>query len=333
MNRFKKYITIGILILPVSILFFSCSRSEDGYRTDSIIDESLLPIVSFTASATSVEAGTTISFTDGSTNTPFLWTWSLPGATPNRSNIKDPMVVYEFSGTYPVTLKTRNEFGANQFSIDRYITVTAPPAIDIDTKAQLRYTFDGDILNSDLNKGIINITATSAGTPQFGIRPGGGEAYICDGINPLIIPGYTGINGAGARTVALWIKTSSASTSGVVHWGASGTLSRASFKMQNTGVIRFEYQGGGQNGVTPINDGQWHHIAYSYNGDTVKLYVDGVEDFTASGILINTGNAGQTDVNIGSQLGGSIFLGSIDDVRIFDVVLTPAEIVTLSEIQ
>lgn len=333
MKTFKKIIKQTCLLLTFGIMVVSCSGTDDGYQKDNILDPNLAPAVSFEASATSVEAGATVSFTDGSTNIPNLWTWSLPGATPNRSNEQNPVVVYEFSGTYPVTLKARNNFGANEISIDSYITVTAPPAVDINTKAQIRYTFDGANLKSDLDKGLLDIAAVTDGGAQFGIRPGGEDAYILDGANPLNIPGYTGINGAGARTVALWIKSSSTSTSGLVHWGASGTLSRASFKMQNTGVIRFEYQGGGHNGTNAINDGDWHHVAYTYDGDTVKLYVDGIEDFSVSGITVDTGNAGQTDVNIGSQLGGSVLIGSIDDVRIFDVELTPAEIVTLSEIQ
>lgn len=312
------------------ILLFSCTN-DDGYFKGEIVKSDLAPVVSFTASETSVLFGSSVTFTDNSTGSPSLWTWNMPGATPNYSNAANPTVVYESAGVYDVTLTVRNEHGADAIIRENYIEVTAPPIIDIDTKAQIRYTFD-DNLNSDLDKGLQNITAVSDGAEQYDIRPGGGGAYVCSGSNPLTIPGYTGVNGAGSRSVALWINTTHEGTSGLVHWGASGTFSRSSFKMQNTGVLRYEYQGGGHNGSTVVNDGTWHHVAYTYDGDTIKLYVDGIEDFTISGKTLRTGETGETDVNIGSQLGGSIFQGKMDDVRIFDTVLTPEEVLILSQI-
>lgn len=331
MNHIKKYIKAISLCLTMFLSVFSCSN-DDGYYKGDVAKSNQAPVVSFTASETSIFIGNSITFTDTSTGTPSLWTWSMPGATPNYSNEANPTVVYESGGVYNVTLTVRNEFGADEVVFENFITVEAPPIIDIDTKAQVRYTFEEN-LNSDLDKGLQDITATSSGAEQYAIRPGGGGAYVCTGSNPLTIPGYTGINGSGVRSVALWINTTHAATSGLVHWGNSGTFSRSSFKMQNTGVLRYEYQGGGNNGVTVVNDGEWHHVAYTYDGETVKIYVDGVEDLSVGGKgVINTGVAGETDVNIGSQLGGAIWQGTMDDVRIFDTVLTPEEVKILSEI-
>ncbi|WP_396591622.1 LamG-like jellyroll fold domain-containing protein [Allomuricauda sp. R78024] len=311
----------------------SCARNDDGYPEESNVDSALLPQASFSASATSVEAGSTVTFTNTSINSPSLYTWVLPGATPSYTNEASPTVLYESSGVYDVTLRVRNSIGGGEVFMEGHIEITAPPIIDIDIKAQIRYTFE-DNLNSDLDKGLQDITATSAGAETYDIRPGGGGSYVFTGSNALTVPGYTGINGAGSRSVALWVKTTHGSTSALVHWGNTGTFSRSSFKYQSSGVIRFEYQGGGHNGNTTVNDGEWHHVAYTYDGDTIKLYVDGVEDFTISGItVLNTGNTGETDINIGSQLGGSIFQGAIDDVRIFDTVLTSDEVRILSEIK
>jgi len=320
------------MALCLVVTFTSCEEWDEGYAIDKEVDEALLPQASFTASETSIEPGDSVSFTDTSSNSPYLYTWTFEGGTPSSSNAASPTVVYPGGGEYKVSLKVRNDYGATEIIIENYIEVVAPPVIDIETKSQLRYTFE-DNLNSDLEKGLQNITATTSGAAKYTTRPGGGKAYECTGTNPLVIPGYTGINGSGSRSVALWVKTTHAGTSGLVHWGASGTFSRASFKMQNTGVTRFEYQGGGHNGSIAINDGVWHHVAYTYNGDTIKLYVDGAEIFTVSGKVLRTGESGETDVNIGSQLGGSIWQGIMDDVRIFDTVLTPEEVLVLSEMK
>jgi len=327
----KKNLKIASLGVFLMIVLTSCTSWDEGYRTEHNVDETLLPVASLSASATTILKGESITFSDNSTNSPGFYTWNFEGGKPTYSNQSSETVLYEGAGLYNVTLTVRNEYGADEVLMEKYIEVKAPPIIDIDTKAKLRYTFE-DNLDSDLDKGLLDITATTSGAKPYSTRPGGGKAFDFNGSNPLITPGYTGINAAGSRSVALWIKTTSAVTSGLVHWGNAGTYSRSSFKLnKNTGTIRFEYQGGGKNGVTGVANGEWHHIAYTYDGDTIKLYVDGVEDFTDSGIVLKTGEAGETEVNIGSQLGGSIFTGSLDDVRIFDVTLTPDEVKVLSE--
>ncbi|MEP1779729.1 LamG-like jellyroll fold domain-containing protein [Reichenbachiella sp.] len=323
MKALRKYTKHTVLLLTVLISCFSCSDDEEE------TNDALKPQVALTASATAIEFGSSVTFTDASTNTPTLWTWDMPGATPSYSNASSVTVVYESAGEYDVTLTVRNEFGGDEILMEKHIVVTAPPVIDIDTEPQVRLNFDEN-LNND---GLTGTAATSAGGPSYTIRPGGGGAFTFSGSNALTIPGYTGINGNGVRSAALWLKTTNDAIVGLVHWGNVGTLSRSSFKLQNTGHLRYEFQGGGHTGLTTVNDGEWHHVAYTFDGDVVKIYVDGVEDISVAGNTLDTGNTGETDVNIGSQLGTSLYVGDMDDVRIFDVVLTPAEVKTLSEIK
>ena len=163
----------------------------------------------------------------------------------------------------------RNDAGADEITKTGFIEVTAPPVVDIDKVPLVKLDFETtlEIVGS------IGTAAVSAGGTNYELRTlPGGFGLVFDGANPLTIPGFTGINGAGVRSVALWIKTTHDKTSGLVHWGASGTFSRSSFKYQGNGVFRFEYQGGGHNSVTTVNDGEWHHIAYTYDGSTIKLY-------------------------------------------------------------
>jgi len=81
-----------------------------------------------------------------------------------------------------------------------------------------------------------------------------------------------------------------------------------------------------------ITDGQWHHIGFAWDGSYRILYVDGTEvakDITAQnplkstdgGLYIGTGNNLET---------GTFFSGLIDDVRIYNLVLTADEIETLT---
>ncbi len=73
----------------------------------------------------------------------------------------------------------------------------------------------------------------------------------------------------------------------------------------------------------------WYHVAGVYNATarTLDIYVNGVLD---NGVLIGTVPASQVNspvnVNVGRRTGGYHFNGLIDEVRITDRALTPAEI-------
>jgi hypothetical protein len=83
-------------------------------------------------------------------------------------------------------------------------------------------------------------------------------------------------------------------------------------------------------GVSPAyNDwDEWHHIAATYNGSKVIIYRDGVQvetDETESGNM----NASNNEARIGYSSSGAYFNGSMDDIRIYNKTLSPAEILEL----
>ncbi len=73
----------------------------------------------------------------------------------------------------------------------------------------------------------------------------------------------------------------------------------------------------------------WYHVAgvYDATARTLDIYVNGVRD---NGVLIGTVPSAQlnssVNVNIGRRTGGYYFAGVIDEVRIYNRVLTQAEI-------
>jgi len=80
--------------------------------------------------------------------------------------------------------------------------------------------------------------------------------------------------------------------------------------------------------TTSINDNKWHYLIGTYDGETLKIYVDGVfedDDTDPSGNLpTDTGS-----VRIGADYQttpANFFNGSIDEVRIFSRALSPEEI-------
>ena len=87
---------------------------------------------------------------------------------------------------------------------------------------------------------------------------------------------------------------------------------------------------------TNLNDGKWHHILGTYDGSNINLYVDGVSDATAvaaSGDL-NTAVKDTTvgaviDGGTGSIATGTVFLGNLSNIKIFNKALSAPEVETL----
>ena len=86
-------------------------------------------------------------------------------------------------------------------------------------------------------------------------------------------------------------------------------------------------------GTTFVADGEWHHVAMSFDGlDTIQLYVDGQPDANSEETIAGSLSSIETtsDTHIGNYDGngnpGEYFLGNIDEIRIWDGVRAPAEI-------
>lgn len=80
---------------------------------------------------------------------------------------------------------------------------------------------------------------------------------------------------------------------------------------------------------TLITDGQWHHIGFVYDIDTLhrRLYVDGflvAEDET---VVSGMPSDGGLYIGASKNLNAGIFFsGLIDDIRIYNVALSAEEI-------
>ena len=83
-----------------------------------------------------------------------------------------------------------------------------------------------------------------------------------------------------------------------------------------------------------IIDTQWHHIGLVYDRVLMKrqLYVDGIEVAADTDFIGGVQTTGGLYIGAGQALdASSFFSGLIDDVRIYDIALSPEEIETLSQ--
>ncbi len=193
------------------------------------------------------------------------------------------------------------------------------------------WKFDGDALDASGNGRNGTLVGDAAFSP--GLL---GQALVLDGTGDYVnIVGYKGILGANAFSVALWVNTTGSGT--MINWGAQAAAQRVDFRVDQ-GRLRMEHGNGNVQGKTVLNDGQWHHVALTVvAGATmtypnVTVYVDGVDDSQPmiAGPTFNL--VANADFTIGRRQTNSdrAFLGWLDDVRLYDRVLTATEIQALA---
>lgn len=123
---------------PTSDASYTITVDHDGTLSGGNQDFSIIisgiktvstlpPVAEFSPSATSINTGQNISFTDQTTNGPSSWSWSFPGGTPSSSTVQNPTISYQTAGTYSVSLTATNASGSDIETKTNLITVSQAP--------------------------------------------------------------------------------------------------------------------------------------------------------------------------------------------------------------
>ncbi len=164
-----------------------------------------------------------------------------------------------------------------------------------------------------------------------------GGALSFDGVDDYADAGANAaLDNLTSKTLVAWIKRDAAAPSSkvIVNKGWE-------FSVDNTGVLAYWHRwssgswgGGLWEGTTQINVGQWYQVAVAYDASSQSndpvFYINGVQDIPTE---VSPGHVGSSvdDSNIHLAIGSTydFFDGQIDDFRIYDRVLTSAEVVAL----
>lgn len=87
------------------------------------------PIANFLAEPVEGQAPLSVQFTDLSTGSPKAYEWSFSDGT--RSTEKNPVHIFQYGGTYNVTLTVTNSYGTNKYTPEIGITATPPTLHDV----------------------------------------------------------------------------------------------------------------------------------------------------------------------------------------------------------
>lgn len=194
------------------------------------------------------------------------------------------------------------------------------------------YKFEGDGADSTTNANHGTSVDTSLTTNRFGKA---NAAYYFSGARDCFVrvPNSPSLNLSNAATLAAW-----------VNFDVEGLIS-ARILMKDSYDLAFADAGlaerrAGFTVKTPSENllltpapitqaGKWHFIVGTYDGSTMRLYVDGVQaaEGPATGDITPT----SSDLMIGrnSENGEDIYKGIIDEIRIYNRALSSSEIVEL----
>ncbi|MEE9167479.1 MAG: LamG-like jellyroll fold domain-containing protein, partial [Candidatus Neomarinimicrobiota bacterium] len=157
-----------------------------------------------------------------------------------------------------------------------------------------------------------------------------GNALSFDGVDDYVSVSY--VPDPTAYTIEAWVKPSDVtSVNIIVRTDVNGPTASWSHQLSINPEGRFQhytFDGSGRSvaGSTSISSGSWYHVAAmaTNNGD-MRLYVNGVEEGTS--MSVSTLWTGGDRYYFGSNSTGSdYFSGTIDEVRIWNVARTKAEI-------
>ncbi len=187
------------------------------------------------------------------------------------------------------------------------------------------------------NNGVVN--GASLTTDRFGNI---NSAYDFDGISNYITVLDNNVFNMQSFTISTWVKNSSSAPTVLARYilNKGCNTPSPSFRLyyQNDGIQQ-EYVSDCwvpnrvyQNG--PSSNNLWTNIIYSYDGQNLKMYVDGVLFGTAnqSGSLTNNNNPifiGCTNATNNCPQLSSFYAGKIDDIGIWNRALSQQEITQL----
>lgn len=160
----------------------------------------------------------------------------------------------------------------------------------------------------------------------------GNSAYLLGAVDgSLDISGHTGL------TIAMWVKVEGdpGAVYAISKWNNSNTYRQYTLRTTSANDYSFAVSNDGSATVeivsdTAFNQGTYQHVVgvHDPDDDELRIYVNGSSD--ASPVAHSTGiYAGNAAFNIGAETVALYWDGLMDEVIVFNRVLSPAEITEL----
>ncbi|MBD3320854.1 MAG: DUF5011 domain-containing protein, partial [Chitinivibrionales bacterium] len=229
------------------------------------------------------------------------------------------------AGTHSITYTVSDSAGNSTIKIRNVIVVLPSSAVAF-------YPFDGDALDKSGNSLHGTVIGATLAADRFGVDS---NAYHFDGSGYIEVPYSSLLDFQGAFSISVWAKSdippadySAAGGQGFIismGWGGSRDYAVSTFPGAG---IHFRYNDLDISDAS-VDIEQWHHYVMVFDGSYLSGYADGVLIDT---LYTGQGTIADNPLRIGceSKNVNRRWTGSIDDVMLFDTVLTTDKIAAIN---
>jgi len=139
---------------------------------------------------------------------------------------------------------------------------------------------------------------------------------------------------SGTFTIETWVfPVVKADFSTIIGNKAPGISSAGYFLAINSygttnGKVVFETQNTSAQSITSVTWDEWQHLAVTYNGNALKMYINGIALILADSMAVNLQNS-PTPCYLGdipAYIGNANYNGSLDELRVWNYARTESEI-------
>ena len=160
-----------------------------------------------------------------------------------------------------------------------------------------------------------------------------------DGTNDYVNLNPTAINNLSSGTIEAWVYLNNLNDQTICSKQSNSENSYAILSVGGGAAANGKVFYQSKNGASIVSTatlttGQWYHLAVTFNNTTAKLYVNGTLDNTVSGDFSLPNDTSVTATTIGAWLGdggGQYFNGNIDEFRVWNVILSDADILSTKD--
>lgn len=327
----KTYNSAGTYTVKLTVT----NAGGSSTTTKTISATATTPAANFTASSSTGVAPLTTAFTNTSTGTILSYAWNFgdPNSQSNTSTAQNPSHTYLNAGTYTVTLSATGPNGTTPSTKTQTITVKAATAT----------TSNGLVAAYNFEEGYGATVVDASGKGNHGVTRGTirvskgkfGQAASFDGIDDWItVNDSATLDLTTGMTLEAWVYPT-ATMSGwrtLINKEQPNGFGAAYYLAANSDLNQPEaaiYTSAWNKlyGGPVVSANQWTHLAGTYDGSTLRLYVNGTQ-------VSSQPRTGSIDVTTGvlriggNDFWGEFFKGYIDEVRIYNRALNASEIAT-----
>ena len=328
------------------VITSACSPGTNviSNNAELVVSNTALPVLTASTPATFCVGGN-ISLNGGTPSgiAPLTSTWTGPNSYASSGLSSNPLklsptvatgtATNTMAGTYTHTVTDGNGCKASATTTNSVTSIYLSAVSTTNLIAS--YDFSGNALDKSGNGNTGTLQGTPLGTAdRYSIA---NNAYSFNGTTQYIST-TTGYINPSVFTISAWFKTNTTNGGVILSFGDSKTgvstnKDRAIY-MSDNGNINFVVNNGSVRTITSTlayNDNTWHHVVASLSGSGMRLYVDG--GLTNSNASITSAQnytgwwkVGLEDRSAWAGATNNFFTGNIDDVSIYNALLTNGEV-------